>query len=186
MLGSLGREFIVDDQVTFETIAWHTRQILKVPSIPFEIELFDLSDEPFDLSRFKRRVKLQSAAMLAAHSRACRRTEAAVGITREPRERFSGCFGGREGSAGEASSLSDLSRPAAEIGDSARIPLRFRHLCSHKLLKLMKILTRTPIPSLSRSKSDRLLDWDYIDSWCDALGLKLGLVRLKAEAGFEA
>ena len=57
MLGSLGREFIVDDQVTFETIAWHTRQILKVPSIPFEIELFDLSDEPFDLSRFERRVK---------------------------------------------------------------------------------------------------------------------------------
>jgi hypothetical protein len=57
-----------------------------------------------------------------------------------------------------ASSLSDLSRPAAEIGDSARISPRFRHLCSHKLLKLMKILTRTPIPSLRRSKSDRLLE----------------------------
>jgi len=54
-------------------------------------------------------------------------------------------------------SLSDLSRPAAEIGDSARISPRFRHLCSPKLLKLMKILTRTPIPSLRRSKSDRLL-----------------------------
>ena len=51
-------------------------------------------------------------------------------------------------------SLSDLSRPAAEIGDSARISPRFRHLCSHKLLKL---LTRTSIPSLKRSKSDRLL-----------------------------
>jgi len=30
-------------------------------------------------------------------------------------------------------------------------------LCSHKLLKLLKILTRTPIPSLRRSKSDRLV-----------------------------
>jgi len=56
-----------------------------------------------------------------------------------------------------ASSLSDLSRPAAKIGVSARISPRLRHLCSHKLLKLMKILTRTPIPSPRRSKSDRLL-----------------------------
>ena len=56
------------------------------------------------------------------------------------------------------SSLWDLSRPAAETGDSARISRRFRHLCSHKLLKLMKILTRTPIPSVRRSKSDRLLE----------------------------
>ena len=53
--------------------------------------------------------------------------------------------------------LSDLSRPATEIGDSARIPPRFHHLRSHKLFKLMKILTRAPIPSLRRSKSDRLL-----------------------------
>jgi len=56
-------------------------------------------------------------------------------------------------------SPSDLSRPAAKIGDSARISHRLRHLCSHKLLKLMKILTRTPIPSLRRSKSDGLLEF---------------------------
>jgi len=56
-----------------------------------------------------------------------------------------------------AGSLSDLSRPAAENGDSARISPRFRHLRSRKLLKLMGFLTRTPIPSLRRSKSDGLL-----------------------------
>jgi hypothetical protein len=54
-------------------------------------------------------------------------------------------------------SLSDLSRPAAQSVVSAQIAPRFRHLCSHKLLKLMVILTRIPLPSLRRSKSDRLL-----------------------------
>lgn len=57
VLDALGGEFIIDDQITFETITRHTRQILKVPSIPFEIELFDLSDEPFDQSRFERKIK---------------------------------------------------------------------------------------------------------------------------------
>ena len=88
MLGSLGREFIVDDQVTFETIAWHTRQILKVPSIPFEIELFDLSDEPFDLSRFKRRVKLQSAAMMS-------------GCPQQSMSSYRSCGGHHSGTAGK-------------------------------------------------------------------------------------
>lgn len=50
-------EFEVDWQVSFETITGHTRQILKIPSIPFEIELFDISSEPFDQSRFQRRQK---------------------------------------------------------------------------------------------------------------------------------
>ncbi len=50
-------EFEVDYQVIFETITGHTRQIIKIPSIPFEIELFDLSEESFDQSRFSRRLK---------------------------------------------------------------------------------------------------------------------------------
>jgi len=54
-------------------------------------------------------------------------------------------------------SLSDLSRPAAENGNSAQISLRFRHSRSQKLLECMKILARGPIHSLRRSKSDRLL-----------------------------
>ena len=56
ILNELPADFVVDSQVSFETITGHTRQILKIPSIPFEIELFDLSDEAFDQSRFSRRV----------------------------------------------------------------------------------------------------------------------------------
>lgn len=50
----------------------------------------------------------------------------------------------------------------------ARIPPCFRYLCSHKLLKRMKMLTRTPIPSLGRSKSDGLLGrtgWQWPQTW---------------------
>lgn len=55
------------------------------------------------------------------------------------------------------SSLSDESRPAAEIVDSAWILPRFRHLCPHTSLKLMEILTRPSLPSFEHSKSYRLL-----------------------------
>ena len=47
ILEQLPEEFEVDQQVSFETIPGHTRQILKIPSIPFEIELFDISSEAF-------------------------------------------------------------------------------------------------------------------------------------------
>lgn len=55
ILSQLPDDFKIDWQVSFETITGHTRQILKIPSIPFEIELFDISEEPFDQSRFSRR-----------------------------------------------------------------------------------------------------------------------------------
>jgi len=57
LTSALPDEFIVDQQVNFETITGNTRQILKIPTIPFEIELFDLSRDPFDQSRFERRLK---------------------------------------------------------------------------------------------------------------------------------
>ena len=56
-----------------------------------------------------------------------------------------------------ARSLSDLPRTATKIEDSAKISLLFRHLFTNKLLKIMKILTRTSNFSLIRGKSDRLL-----------------------------
>jgi hypothetical protein len=55
LMQSLPSDFIVDDQITFETVTGHLRQILKLPKIPYMIELFDLSDEPFDQKRFSRR-----------------------------------------------------------------------------------------------------------------------------------
>jgi hypothetical protein len=57
VLAALPSDFQVDWQTSFETITGHTRQIIHIPSVPFEIELFDLSSEPFDQSRFSRRLK---------------------------------------------------------------------------------------------------------------------------------
>lgn len=57
----------------------------------------------------------------------------------------------------DARSLSDLPRMAAKIEDSAQIPLLFCHLFTNKLLKIMKILSRTSNFSLIRGKPDRLL-----------------------------
>ncbi len=55
LLDPLPGDFVIDQQVTFETVTGHRRQILKLPKIPYVIELFDLSEEPFDLERFRRR-----------------------------------------------------------------------------------------------------------------------------------
>lgn len=57
LFAELPAGFECDHQISFETITGHTRQILQIPPIPFEIELFDLSDESFDQSRFSRRLK---------------------------------------------------------------------------------------------------------------------------------
>lgn len=51
----LGDEFILDPQSSFEGITGTLRDIFTVPSITFKIEIFQLSDDPHDLSRFARR-----------------------------------------------------------------------------------------------------------------------------------
>ncbi len=50
--------FEIDSQVTFEMITGTWRQIIEIPSIPFTIELFELSNDPHDQSRFSRRKTL--------------------------------------------------------------------------------------------------------------------------------
>lgn len=50
--------FEIDSQVSFEMITGTWRQIIEIPSIPFTIELFELSDDPHDQSRFSRRKTL--------------------------------------------------------------------------------------------------------------------------------
>ena len=50
--------FEIDLQVTFEMITGTWRQVIEIPSIPFTIELFELSDDPYDQSRFSRRKTL--------------------------------------------------------------------------------------------------------------------------------
>jgi hypothetical protein len=51
----LGSDFELDPQGTFEMVTGTLRHHLRVPSVKFEIELFLLSDDPHDQSRFERR-----------------------------------------------------------------------------------------------------------------------------------
>ena len=50
--------FEIDSQVTFEMITGTWRHVIEIPSIPFTIELFELSNDPYDQSRFSRRKTL--------------------------------------------------------------------------------------------------------------------------------
>ena len=58
LYATLPEEFQVDPQVSFEMVTGTWRQIIQIPSIPFTIELFELSADAHDLSRFSRRRKL--------------------------------------------------------------------------------------------------------------------------------
>lgn len=51
----LGPEFRVDRQVSFETITMTSRHLIELPSCPFSVELFRLSDDAHDQERFRRR-----------------------------------------------------------------------------------------------------------------------------------
>lgn len=55
LASQLGTEFRLDPQMTFETITLTRRHVLHVAGIPFQIELFYLSDDPHDRERFQRR-----------------------------------------------------------------------------------------------------------------------------------
>jgi len=66
---------------------------------------------------------------------------------------------------------------SAKIKDLARISPYFRRLCSHRLLKSVKILTQTSILSPVRSKSDRLLAFrEMRNRFLSALGVASFLV----------
>lgn len=54
----LGTEFEFDEQSSFETVTGTYREKVKVPSVPFEIEIFHLSADAHDQSRFQRRRKV--------------------------------------------------------------------------------------------------------------------------------
>lgn len=51
----LGPEFHLDPQMAFETFTGTFRYEIHVPEINFRIELFLLSDDPYDRERFERR-----------------------------------------------------------------------------------------------------------------------------------
>lgn len=51
----IGPEFVMDEQITFETITGNVRHIVRCPGSPVVIELFILSDDEFQRHRFARR-----------------------------------------------------------------------------------------------------------------------------------
>ena len=66
LLERLGPEFRLEPQLAFEIIQASTRYVLRLVNIPFHIELFLLSDDEYDLERFRRRreVKILSQEVL--------------------------------------------------------------------------------------------------------------------------
>jgi len=54
----LGKDFELEAQSSFESVTDTLRDILHVPSIHFKIEIFHLSDDPHDQSRFERKVQV--------------------------------------------------------------------------------------------------------------------------------
>lgn len=57
---ALPEGFDLDAQMSFEMVTSTTKQVVRIQSIPFEIELFDLSRDEFDQERFARRRKVRS------------------------------------------------------------------------------------------------------------------------------
>lgn len=55
LAAKLGPEFRLDPQTSFETVTMTIRHVLRVPSIGFSVELFELSDDAHDRERFQRR-----------------------------------------------------------------------------------------------------------------------------------
>ncbi len=52
----LGKDFEIDPQLRFETNTGTYKQEMRFAGTPFTVELFRLSDDPFDQERFRRRV----------------------------------------------------------------------------------------------------------------------------------
>lgn len=57
-IARLGSDFEADPQLSFETNTGTYRQIVGHKGSPFKLELFQLSNDPHDQSRFKRRVEV--------------------------------------------------------------------------------------------------------------------------------
>lgn len=69
LFAALPKEFEVEPQASFEMVTGTLRQIIEVPSLPFTIELFELSTDAHDQCRFARRKRLtllERAAWLPA------------------------------------------------------------------------------------------------------------------------
>lgn len=55
----LGGNFELEGQIGFETKSFTTKHLIHAKDTPFKIEVFQLTDEPHDQSRFSRRVEIR-------------------------------------------------------------------------------------------------------------------------------
>jgi hypothetical protein len=58
-------DFVMDEQITFETITGNVRHIIRCPGSPIVIELFVLGDDEFQRHRFARRREVAIPALNA-------------------------------------------------------------------------------------------------------------------------
>ena len=64
MIGSaLGNDYQTDSQTEFELITGTVRRAIRFVPLNFVLEIFQLSDDAFDQSRFNRRVKVHSSVL---------------------------------------------------------------------------------------------------------------------------
>lgn len=60
---TLGDEFVREPQLSFELKTGTTRQLIRVRGSSFTIELFRLSQDPFDQERFQRRIRMHLSVL---------------------------------------------------------------------------------------------------------------------------
>lgn len=60
---SLGDDYRTETQIEFELLTGTVRRKISFTPINFVLEIFQLSDDPFDQSRFKRKVAVQSSVL---------------------------------------------------------------------------------------------------------------------------
>jgi len=60
---SLGDDYQTESQRVFELVTGTVRRNIRFIPINFVLEIFQLSDDPFDQSRFKRKVEVQSSVL---------------------------------------------------------------------------------------------------------------------------
>ncbi|XZE56748.1 hypothetical protein SH139x_002876 [Planctomycetaceae bacterium SH139] len=87
---SLGDGYQTESQLEFELITGTVRRKICFTPINFVLEIFQLSDDPFDQSRFKRRIEVQSS-VLGGSIWLPTPEDVIIQNSLEPPARFNGC-----------------------------------------------------------------------------------------------
>lgn len=128
LMDALGTDFVRDPQIQFETVTGTKKHLVREPESGFEIEFFELSDDPHDQQRFARRRK-----------------------------------------------LSVLGHDAWVLAPEDVLVTKLNWL--HRANRGKDLLDVENVISVQGD----MLDWPYIESWCDAHGSRPLLDKIRAE-----